>query len=57
VVAANTLIRGHDSVLCTHTQHRDLVPQDEQLDFFGAGSAAHQQEQPEQVLEDQVEQP
>ena len=35
-------------------EHGDLVPQDEELDVFCGGRAAHQQEQPERVLEDQV---
>jgi hypothetical protein len=38
-------------------QDGDLVAQHEDLDVLGAGGAAHQEEQPEQVLEDQVQQP
>ena len=38
-------------------EHRDLVPQHQQLDVLGGGRAAQQQDQPEHVLEDQVQQP
>jgi hypothetical protein len=37
-------------------QHGDLVAQHEQLDILGRGRATQEQEQPEQVLEDQVQQ-
>jgi len=35
-------------------EHGDLVAQDEELDVFGGGRGAHQQEQSECVWEDQV---
>ena len=35
-------------------QHSDLVAQHDELDVLGGGRAPQQQEQPEQVLEDQV---
>ena len=38
-------------------QHGDLVPQHEQLDVLGGGRAAQQQDQPEHLLEDQIQQP
>ena len=38
-------------------QHGDLVSQHEELDVLGGGRATQQQDQPEQVLEDQVQQP
>ena len=38
-------------------QHRDLVPQHEELDVLGAGRATQQQDQPEHLPEDQIEQP
>ena len=37
-------------------QHGDLMPQHEQLDVLGGGRATQQQEQPEHLLEDQVQQ-
>jgi hypothetical protein len=37
-------------------EHGNLVPQDEELDVFGGGRAAHQQDQSEHLLEDQVQQ-
>ena len=37
-------------------QHSDLVAQHEKLDVLGRGRATQQQEQPEQVPEDQVQQ-
>ena len=36
-------------------EHRDFMPQDEQLDVLGGGRAAHQQDQSEHVLEDQIQ--
>ena len=38
-------------------QHRDLVPQHEELDVLDGGRAAHQQDQAEHLREDQVQQP
>src|SRR3954447_25019116 len=38
-------------------EYGDLVSQYEELDVLGGGRAAHQQEQPERVLEDHVQQP
>jgi hypothetical protein len=35
----------------------DLMPQGEELDVLGGGRAAHQHDQSEYLLEDQVEQP
>ena len=37
-------------------EHRDFMPQDEQLDVLGGGRPAHQQDQSEHPLEDQIEQ-
>ena len=39
------------------TQDGDLVAQHEELDVLGRGRAAHQQDQPEHLPEDQVQQP
>ena len=36
------------------TEHRDLMSQHEELDVLGGGRAAHQQDQSEHLLEDQV---
>ena len=38
-------------------QDGDLVAQHEELDVLGGGRAAHQQDQPEHLPEDQVQQP
>jgi hypothetical protein len=38
-------------------QHRDLVAQHEELDILGGGRATRQQDQPEHLPEDQVQQP
>ena len=38
-------------------QHRDLVPQHEELDVLGAGRATQQQDKSEHVLEEQIQQP
>ena len=38
-------------------EHGDLVAQHEELDVLGGGRAAQQQEQPEHLLEDQIQQP
>ena len=38
-------------------QDGDLVPQHEELDILAGGRAAHQQDQPEHLPEDQVQQP
>ena len=38
-------------------QDGDLVAQHEELDVLGGGRAAHQQDQPEHLQEDQVQQP
>jgi len=38
-------------------EYGEFVAQHEELDVLGGGRAAQQQEQPEQVLEDQVQQP
>ena len=38
-------------------EHGDLVPQHEELDVLGGGRAAHQQDQSEHLLEDQIQQP
>ncbi len=38
------------------SEHRDLVPQHEELDVLDGGRAAHQQGQAEDLLEGQVEQ-
>ncbi len=38
-------------------QHGDLMAQDEQLDVLGGGRATQQQEQPQHLLEDQIQQP
>ena len=38
-------------------QDGDLVPQHEELDVLGSGRAAHQQDQPEHLPEDQIQQP
>ena len=35
-------------------QHGDLVAQHEELDVLGGGRAAQQQDQPEDLLEDQI---
>jgi hypothetical protein len=37
-------------------EHGDLVPEHEELDVLGGGRAAHQRDQSEDLLEDQVEQ-
>ena len=37
-------------------QHGDFVAQHEELDVLGGGRAAHQQDQPEDLPEDQVQQ-
>ena len=38
-------------------EHRDLMPQNEELDVLGAGRAAQQQDQSEYLPEDQIQQP
>jgi len=38
-------------------QHRDLVAQHEELDVLGGGRANRQQDQPEHLPEDQIQQP
>ena len=38
-------------------EHGDLMPQHEELDVLGGGRAAHQQDQSEHLLEDQIQQP
>jgi len=38
-------------------QHRDLVAQNEELDVLGGGRANRQQDQPEHLPEDQIQQP
>jgi hypothetical protein len=38
-------------------QHGDLVAQHEELNILGGGRAADQQDQPEHLQEDQVQQP
>ena len=36
-------------------QYGDLVAQDEEFDVLGGGRSAHQQEESERLLEDQIE--
>jgi len=54
----------HDPVGPVHTrtwvgaaQDGDLVAQHKELDVLGGGRAAHQQDQPEHLREEQVQQP
>jgi hypothetical protein len=37
-------------------EHRDFMPQDEELDILGGGRAAHQKDQSEYLHEDQIQQ-
>ena len=38
-------------------EYGDLVPQHEQFDVLGGGRAAHQQDQPQHLQEEQIQQP
>ena len=47
----------HPRTWVAAAQDGDLVAQHEELDVLGRGGAAHQQDQPEHLPEDQIQEP